>query len=406
MKAKNITFYLVATLLSSLVFFGVVELTTRTVSYFNGRGFSLSLHEYQATDRAIASIYKWHPFTGFTFAPNLEFQASHSNQKAKPVISVDEYSFLTNARNYEFKKSAGEIRIATIGGSTTANINLTYEENWPGRLGILLQEAYPHKKIKIINAGVPGFDTAQSIGNLALRVMPFNPDIVIIYHGYNDLKAIRADRKFSPDYAHIHKKPYGYHKQPGILIRWLNHSMFYVRTRNKYRDHVRIRNKYNKRAGNKKPVNQKKTAGSNKRRLVYIPPDAVRTFEQHVRSLVAIADAGGAKVVLSSFATLHDPYLDYSDNKRIKGLTEYQKAELGSLLYYTPGLELSAIFKGINQFNDILKAIAQEERAGWVDNAAYIPNDEKYFVDRVHFTTYGANLMAENFLPILRELLN
>lgn len=406
MKAKNITFYIIATLLGSLLFFGVVELTTRTVSYFSGRGFSLSLHEYQATDRAISNIYKWHPFTGFTFAPNQLFKASHSHQTAKPLILVDEYSFLTNALNYEFKKSAGEIRIATIGGSTTANLNLTYEENWPGRLGILIQEVYPHKKIKILNAGVPGFDTAQSVGNLALRVMPFNPDIVIIYHAYNDLKAIRADRKFSPDYAHIHKKPYGYHQQPGILIRWLNHSMFYVRTRNKYRDHVRIRNKYNKTAGNKKPGNQKKSAGSKKKRLVHIPPDAVRTFEQHVRSLVAIADAGGAKVILSSFATLHDPHLDYSDNERNMGLTEYQKAELGSLLYFTPGLELSAIFKGIIQFNDVLKAIAQEGRAGWVDNAASIPNDEKYFVDRVHFTKYGAKLMADNLFPIVLELLN
>jgi len=406
MKTKRVIFYIVGSLLTVTFFFGIVELTTRSVSFFSGRGFSLSLHEYQATDRAISDIYKWHPFTGFTFAPNIEFQASHSHQKAKPVILVDEYSFLSNVRNYELKKSAGEIRIATIGASTTANINLSYEENWPGRLGILLNEVYPHKKIKILNAGVPGFDTAQSIGNLALRVMPFDPDIVIIYHAYNDLKAIRADRKFSPDYSHIHQKPYGYYQQPGILMRWLNHSMFYVRVRKEYRDYVSNRNKYNKMAGNKKSVKQEKAAGSKKQRLVHIPPDAVRIFEQHVRSLVAIAEAGGAKVVLSSFATLHDPYLDYSDNERIKGLTKYQKTELGSLLYFTPGLELPAIFKGINQFNNVLKIIAQEEKVGWVDNAASIPNDEKYFVDRVHFTKNGAKIMAENFFPVVRKLLN
>jgi len=38
---------------------------------------------------------------------------------------------------------------------------------------------------------------------------------------------------------------------------------------------------------------------------------------------------------------------------------------LGSLLYFTSDLELSAIFKGINQYNEVLKAIAVEEKTGW-----------------------------------------
>ena len=81
---------------------------------------------------------------------------------------------------------------------------------------------------------------------------------------------------------------------------------------------------------------------------------------------MAIARAGGAKVILSSFATLHDPKLDYSDAKIISRLTNFQKAELGSLLYFTPGLQVSAIFKGIQQYNEILRIIAQEEKTGWV----------------------------------------
>jgi len=406
MKTKRVIFYIVGSLLTVTFFFGIVELTTRSVSFFSGRGFSLSLHEYQATDRAITKIYQWHPFTGFTFTPNDKFQTSHANQKTKPIISVDQHGFLSNDPSYELKKSADEIRIATIGGSTTANINLYFEENWPGRLGMLMQQAYPQKKITILNAGVPGFNTAQSIGNLALRVMPFQPDIVIIYHAYNDLKAIRKDNKFSPDYSHIHQTPYGYHKQPGIWIKFLNHSMFYVRVRNKYRDSVSIRNKYNKIADKKRPAKPEHNAGTANKRLAHIPPAAIRTFEQHVRSLVAIAEAGGAKVILSSFATLHNPNLDYRDPKIIDSLSKYQKAELGSLLYFTSGLELSAIFKGINQYNEVLKAIAEEEKTGWVDNAASIPHDELYFVDRVHFSKHGADLMAENFLPVARQLLN
>gem|GEM_PF-739409 len=406
MKNKKILFYFCACVLIPVIFFGVIELATRIMSWMGGQRFTIALHEYQATDRVITKIYQWHPFTGFIFTPNYKFRASHPNQRAKPIISIDQHGFLSNTRNYDFKKSADEIRIATIGASTTANINLPFEENWPGRLGFLLQEAFPQKKITILNAGVPGFDTAQSIGNLALRVMPFKPDIVIIYHAYNDLKAIRTDTKFSPDYSHIHQTPYGYHKKPGIFKSFLNHSMFYVRVRNKYHDYVSIRNKYNEIMSKKESFKQNNSAAAENQRQMNIPPEAIRTFAQHVRSMVGIAKAGGAKVILSSFATLHDPNMDYSDDKIIYGLSNYQKAELSLLLYFTPGLELTAIFKGIVQYNETLKIIAQQELTGWVDNAARIPHDGKYFVDRVHFSQSGAKLMAENFFPVVRELLN
>ena len=90
------------------------------------------------------------------------------------------------------EKAKDEIRIATIGASTTANLNLNYEDNWPGKLGALLQSEFPDKQVTVINAGIPGFNTAQSIGNLTLRVLRFSPDVVIIYHAYNDLKLARS----------------------------------------------------------------------------------------------------------------------------------------------------------------------------------------------------------------------
>jgi lysophospholipase L1-like esterase len=407
MKEKKIAFYIISGLICTLFFFGIIELTSRTISFFTGRGFSLSLHEYQATDRKITDIYKWHPFTGFTLNPNTVIQTSHPNQEARPIIVVDQHSFLSNLKNYDHEKSAEEIRIATIGASTTANLNLSYEENWPGRLGSLLQEAYPQKKISIINAGVPGFHTAQSIGNLALRVMPFNPDIVIIYHAYNDLKTIRAELKYSPDYSHIHDKPYGYHQQPGILKRCLNHSMFYVRLRNAYAKYIRNRNAFHKKISKKKEsTNQDQADSAQKQRIEKIPPSAVRTFEQHIRTLVAIAEAGGAKVILSSFATLHDPYLDYDHPAVINSLNNHQKAELSALLHFTPGLELSGIFNGIIKFNDVLRLIAQDKKTGWVNSAADVAHGSEHFVDRVHFSKRGAAKMAQNFYPVVRELLN
>ncbi len=46
-----------------------------------------------------------------------------------------------------------------------------------------------------------------------------------------------------------------------------------------------------------------KNLSDTKGRLAIIPQEASSAFGEHVESLVAIAEAGGASVVLSSFAT-------------------------------------------------------------------------------------------------------
>ena len=392
---RNVRFYIFGCIAIIITIFGTLELSTRLISWITGKGFTLSLHEYDPLDRTVTSIYQWHPFTGITFKPNVAFTGSHPYQKAKAKIQINQYGFLTDGQQLSYKKSSNEIRIATIGASTTANINLSFEKNWPGYLGDLIQKELPNKKVTVINAGVPGFDTAQSIGNLALRVMPFEPDIVIIYHLYNDLKAIRKNKTFRPDYSHIHRKPFGFHKLPNFLIRGLQHSMMYVRLRNKLREIKKEKIKADKRK------NLLQQTG----RVADIPDQAVHTFEQHIRSLVFIANAGGAKVVLSSFATLHNPYLDYSNKKAIHQMSRLQKKEIFSIMNYTPGLTLEAIFNGLNKYNCVLQEVAVLDETGWVDNAALIPHEDRYFVNRVHCSKEGAALMARNLFPaVMQEL--
>jgi len=367
-----------------------MEITTRSISWFSGNGFTLSLHEVDPSSKKIRDIYKWHPFVGFTFNPYTEFKGSHPNQKQKATIIIDKYGFLAKDDGLQLAKENDEIRIATIGGSTTANLNLSYDQNWPGYLGNLIQREFPNKKIRVINAGIPGFDTAQSIGNLALRVMPFKPDIVIIYHAYNDLKAIRHDIEFKPDYSHIHNKPYGFENQPNWLIKLLSNSMLYIRTRNLLSEYKL-----------KKLPDSTRT-----NRLSKVPNESLTTFEEHIRILVAIAKSGGASVILSSFATLHDPNLAWdTSNDAIKTLSDFQRSSIGKVYYFIPGLTIPAIFDGLKRYNKILHGIAIREKVEWVDNGNLVPHKDEYFVDRVHFTPLGAKLMAENFAPHVKKIL-
>ena len=65
-------FYIAGLLISVAGLLLVIESTTRLISWAGGDGFTLALHERDATDEAITDLYRFHPFTGFVFKSRLE----------------------------------------------------------------------------------------------------------------------------------------------------------------------------------------------------------------------------------------------------------------------------------------------------------------------------------------------
>ena len=110
-------------------------------------------------------------------------------------------------------------------------------------------------------------------------------------------------------------------------------------------------------------------------------------------------------MILSSFATLHNTNSSVREIRQYKQTSKLKKTELLLIGYFVSGLTLDAVFTGINQYNEALRIIALKNNCGWVDNAAMIPHEERYFVDRVHFSHLGAASMAKNLYPaVVQEL--
>ncbi|MEM7540763.1 MAG: SGNH/GDSL hydrolase family protein [Pseudomonadota bacterium] len=361
-----------------------VEIATRAISWARGNGFFLALHELDPSDNAVASIYRWHPSTGFTLRPNSNIEGGHPNQVRKSFLTVNEYGFLADTQHYSYLKETNEIRIATIGGSTTAMLSLNYEDNWPGMIANTLR-ATLGRRISLINAGTPGFDTSQSIPNLALRVLPFAPDIVIIYHAYNDLKATRPANGFAPDYSHIHMHPHGAHARPPAWQRLANMSMFYVRARNR----------------NRGAEAQMAKIQANGSRSDIVPVLAIETFRSNLRSMVAMAQASGARVVLVTFATLYGTPERWLSGER--PMSDLQRAESAAVLQFVPGLTFRGVMSGLRQFNAAIRDIARERQTLLVDMAKLLPEKEDLFIDRVHFSAQGAKQFATLLAPVVLE---
>ena len=81
-------------------------------------------------------------------------------------------------------KTAGTTRILTLGDSSTYGVNTP--RPWPLRLQETLDRDAGPGRFEVLNLGVPGYTAFQGRRLLETRGERLDPDVVIIYFGWND----------------------------------------------------------------------------------------------------------------------------------------------------------------------------------------------------------------------------
>jgi len=90
------------------------------------------------------------------------------------------------------KPTPSTLRILCMGGSTTAGMYPTVVERELRKRGI---------EAEVMNGGVPGWTTAESLVAWFLTFKDYAPDIVVIHHSINDVHP-RIHVNYRPDYTH------------------------------------------------------------------------------------------------------------------------------------------------------------------------------------------------------------
>jgi lysophospholipase L1-like esterase len=142
------------------------------------------------------------------FLIELRFRASHSD----PVIEwLDQrqvvmrpYGLWThptmvagsNAEGFRFHreiskgKPPGTIRIAVLGGSAVWGTGIGVNQTLAVHLeSELMQRGL--SQVEVLNFGMGGFDSTTELIQLSLKVLPYRPDFVVIFDGWNDVAARR-----------------------------------------------------------------------------------------------------------------------------------------------------------------------------------------------------------------------
>lgn len=243
-----------------------------------------------------------HPYLGVALKPDWrsregQKQASHNSHGLRGAE-------VTLAR------PQGVRRVVCLGGSSTyGNGPSSDERTWPARLEAILNEERPSVPVQVINAGVPSWSTYESLINLAFRMVEFDPDLVVVYHATNDAACALYGEPV-PDNTHY--RAVWPIVRPSPLEPLLERSMTYLVWRKYFTDYLELRadldyyvvRDYDPRVGYQDPYGDGP-----------FPRRGFQSFERNLRSIVAVARAHGARLLLVTQASHSDGSDSYNTGR-------------------------------------------------------------------------------------------
>jgi hypothetical protein len=294
--------------------------------------------------------------------------------------TVNKYGFISTPE-ISIEKPENTIRVVFLGGSSTAGTgrNLADEDTWPFIAAEILNNNLKEKKIEFINASLGGYTTFESFGRLWSRVRFFSPDIVVVYHGWNEMYYFgKVDKivlwRTRPDGS------WGFHHATKIAVyepHWIDHLIRYSQLLIKIR--LRISKPHSEEVSIPKEIKD----NYDKRGL-----DIFRTNLCLIREATSIFNA---KLFVVKQATLIVDNLNEKDRNRCH--CEYH------------GFDHDA---HVDAFNQIYRIIDEEIEPEDIIDGTKLSGFPEYFYDHVHPTELGskeiAKLVAKSLLSYLVEL--
>ncbi len=180
-----------ASLLGGLLLRGSVLLVLAELAFRGVLLFDASLSERIATHRSwyaptadLPTIrYSPHPYWVYNARPGQE--------------GVNDWGFYFD--DLPLEKAPGVTRVVCVGGSTTAG-----PWSWPFKLGEVLRERYPSRKVEVLNFGIGGWTSAESAVAFVMLGQSFEPDLVVVHQANNDIDPLTREG-FRPDYSHFRR---------------------------------------------------------------------------------------------------------------------------------------------------------------------------------------------------------
>jgi len=298
---------------------------------------------------------------------------------------IEKRGWLINSKGYrgdDFtqKKNDGTIRVIVYGGSAAFDIKVPNEKDWPSRLGRLLKEKGV-SNIEVINAGIPGHATFDSFGRLFSEGHIFEPDYVILYNAWNDIKYFSSEksllRKFKP---YDESSDYRISYQGALDQIFCETSQLYVRLRARYYS-------WKYRVGSEGAIQSSEYTNE-------VKELGLRQYKLNVEMFVDLAMNINAVPILVT-----QPRLVARDN------TVEDKSKIN---YDFQNMSPEVLVKAFEKTDEIMISVAKSKNVPIVIDASEQMNGKgEYFTDHVHLNDAGSNrlskILSEHLFQIINE---
>ena len=296
--------------------------------------------------------------------------------------SINSHGFISTPE-LDVSKPADTVRVVFLGGSSTAGtgFDLADSSTWPWLVAEELSAAVPEgTQLEFINAALGGYSTFESFGRLWSRLRAFEPDVVVVYHGWNEMY-------------------YFDHTEPERLVEWrsladgswtldrmrssttmlnpwwvdhlLRHSQLLIRARLRLEKSL---DGLEGEVGGEKPL----TADYERKGL-----DVFRFNLQLIQNACALM---GAELFVAKQATLIVPGLSEADRARCR--------------YEYHGFDHDA---HVAAYHGLYEVIDEVVPASHVIDATPLSGQSTVFADHVHLTTDGARQLASLMAEALSD---
>jgi lysophospholipase L1-like esterase len=313
---------------------------------------------------------KPHPYLPYVYKKR--FTNDYSRSADYPLNKDKGYRFVAHTsnnlgifngpkgdRDVIIPKPEGLIRINCLGASTTGNY-IFYNGNdysYPMELEKILCTRFKDKKIEVNNFGIGGWTSAEILISFLLNGQDTSPDMVFLYHAYNDLEPSLIPG-FQSDYSHAKLNlAERYH-----LYRLVSLFPFFPLASYNWA--------VNRFIGQN--ISHTLLSSVSKGTVDYsIDFQGLATYRRNMEYIINICLSRNIAIVLSTFCFyLYDGIRNSQTHKKLQ--------------------------QGVLKENEIVKELSLKYNIPLVDNYNLIPKEDEYFVDSVHFTPGGMSLLAKN----------
>ncbi len=278
-------------------------------------------------------------------------------------------------------KPESVFRIVCLGGSTVYSGGVDdFHDSYPRALQTQLNER-GFASAQVINAGVPGYGTLETLINFQSRTLDLAPDLIIVYHGFNDIhprlvwppEAFRGDNSGHNGLSWSGRSPSIWEHSTLVRMLMLRFGLTEPQTslRRAFGAPLETSRAFDfwvQMRDGRYPVGVFQTTSASQ----MLTQNGAEYFERNLTSLVEVAAANEVAVVLTTFA-----YAPSFVHETRLATPEYQRA--------------------IGQQNTVLKSLGSNSTAATLlDMAELMPDDGQYFVDGYHFNAAGNELRARH----------